>query len=98
MARSGRGGTITHLIPSHHNQCLGGAEEDGSEMAGPAAPTMRSAALFVLTYLSAPIPFLRICHSRRLSAKLELPDRLGRTILQTPTSDKAPRDPLGRDV
>jgi hypothetical protein len=33
-----------------------------------------------------------------LSAKLELPDPLGRTILQTPTSDKAPPDPLGRDV
>src|ERR1700730_16716246 len=42
--------------------------------------------------------FLRICHSRRLSAKLELPDPLGRTILQTPTSDKALRPAWPRFV
>jgi hypothetical protein len=35
---------------------------------------------------------------RGLSAKLELPALPGRTILQTPTSGKAPPDPLGHDV
>ena len=30
--------------------------------------------------LKSPIPFLRICHWRRLSAKLELPDPLGRDM------------------
>ena len=59
-------------------------------------PTKRSA-LFVLTYPSAPIPFLRICHSRRLSAKIELPDPLGQPFSRHPRP-KAPPDPLGRDV
>jgi hypothetical protein len=66
-----------------------------------ARPTERSGALFVLTiltYPSAPLPLLRIWHSRRLLAKLELSDPLGRTILRTPTSDKVPPDPLDRDV
>src|SRR6516165_5421482 len=42
--------------------------------------------------------FLRICHSRRLSAKLELPDSLGPTILKTPRSGKAPLECLARDL
>src|SRR6516225_8072852 len=41
-----------------------------------AHPIKRSAVLLVLTNPSPP-PFLRICHSRRLSVKLELPDSLG---------------------
>src|SRR5262249_30704119 len=39
--------------------------------------------------------FPRICHSRRLSARLELPGSLERAIVQTPTSEKAPPDTLG---
>jgi hypothetical protein len=62
------------------------------------ARSTKRSALFVLTYPSAPILFLRICHSGRLSAKLELPDPLGRTILQTPKSDKALRPAWSRFV
>jgi hypothetical protein len=36
------------------------AEEEGSEMAGPVRLTQRSAALFRLTYASAPVVLLKV--------------------------------------